>query len=286
LRRAVGVGVQRHVRQRAAVVLEPRAQRVDGRVAADENNLEVGWEEERWWDDAAGRHVGVVGGVVGADGRTRGCSSSTSAHTDPTVARRAQNRLGLATMSQRGATAKASSDRKEYNEAQELDNLSRVFARLNKKSDGKIDVDELWTHLKFLGYKCKRAECEDMIWEVDEDCDRCVNWEEFKTMFYRVRHDKSGWEPRRLFNVVEFMMHDKDMSGTIDMDECMEILFRRFGKEQLEAKVAEFMQNDEDGDNDISFTEFLEMDHREHYKNRGPGEGGALKASKSSTQVR
>ena len=83
-------------------------------------------------------------------------------------------------------------------------------------------------------------------------------------MFYRVRHDKSGWEPRRLFNVVEFMMHDKDMSGTIDMDECMEILFRRFGKEQLEAKVAEFMQNDEDGDNDISFTEFLEMDHREH----------------------
>ena len=102
----------------------------------------------------------------------------------------------------------------------------------------------------------------------------------------RLRHDKSGWEPRRLFNVVEFMMHDKDMSGTIDMDECMEILFRRFGKEQLEAKVAEFMQNDEDGDNDISFTEFLEMDHREHYKNRGPGEGGALKASKSSTQVR
>ena len=25
--------------------------------------------------------------------------------------------------------------------------------------------------------------------------------------FYRVRHDKSGWEPRRLFTVVEFMMH-------------------------------------------------------------------------------
>ena len=57
-------------------------------------------------------------------------------------------------------------------------------------------------------------------------------------------------------------MHDKDFSGTIDMDECMEILFRRFGKEQLEAKVAEFMQNDEDGDNDITFTEFLHMDMR------------------------
>lgn len=30
----------------------------------------------------------------------------------------------------------------------------------------------------------------------------------------------------------------QDFSGTIDMDECMEILFRRFGKEMLESKVA------------------------------------------------
>ena len=42
------------------------------------------------------------------------------------------------------------------------------------------------------------------------------------------------------------MMHDKDQSGSIDMDECMEILFRRFGKEQIEARVNEFMSNDED----------------------------------------
>lgn len=33
-----------------------------------------------------------------------------------------------------------------------------------------------------------------------------MNWEEFKVMFYRVRQDKSDWEPRRLFTVVEFMM--------------------------------------------------------------------------------
>ena len=163
------------------------------------------------------------------------------------------------------------------------DNLSRVFARLNKKSDGKIDVDELWTHLKFLGYKCKRAECEDMIWEVDEDCDRCVNWEEFKTMFYRVRHDKSGWEPRRLFNVVEFMMHDKDQSGSIDMDECMEILFRRFGKEQLEARVNEFMTNDEDADKEISFTEFLHMDQKNDIAGTSKHPGFRLSAGMIAT---
>ncbi|KAL1512289.1 hypothetical protein AB1Y20_005551 [Prymnesium parvum] len=151
-------------------------------------------------------------------------------------------------------------DRREYNEAQELENLLRVFDRLDRKGDKKLDLDELFESLKALGYKCKKADVEDMIWEIDEDCDRCVTWEEFKAMFYRVRNDKSGWEPRRLFNVVEFMMHDKDCSGTIDLDECMEILFRRFGKDMLESKVNEFMSNDEDHSECISFSEFLSMD--------------------------
>ena len=113
------------------------------------------------------------------------------------------------------------------------DNLSRVFARLNKKSDGKIDVDELWTHLKFLGYKCKRAECEDMIWEVDEDCDHCVSWDEFKLMFHRCRNDRTGLEPRKLFNVVDFLMLDKNHSGAVDMDECVTLLWMRYEKVRI-----------------------------------------------------
>ena len=52
------------------------------------------------------------------------------------------------------------------------------------------------------------------------------------------------------------MMHDKDEGGTIDKDECMEILFRRFGKEQLEERTNEFFKHDSDGDNNISFHEF------------------------------
>ena len=169
----------------------------------------------------------------------------------------------------RGAPAKE--ERAEYNESQELENLQRVFQLLSNAKPGvvlsekdttKVTPDGLAIALKKLQYKCKRTDIEDMIWEVDEDCDGMINWEEFKAMFYRVRHDKTGWEPRRLFNVVEFMMHDKDQSGNIDMDECMEILFRRFGKEQLEARVNEFLNNDEDDDKEISFAEFLHMDSK------------------------
>ena len=152
--------------------------------------------------------------------------------------------------------------RREYNEQKELENLRRVFEAIDKNRDSKLDAKELNAVLVKLGYTAKKQEIEDMIWEVDEDCDKCVSWDEFKLMFERCRTDKTGLEPRKLFNVVEFMMHDKDASGTIDMDECMEILFRRFGRDLLEEKVDEFMQNDEDGDNTITFTEFLHMDQR------------------------
>merc|ERR1712194_1006747 len=114
----------------------------------------------------------------------------------------------------------------------------RVFDSLDKKCDKKIDSEELYEYLRFLGFRCNMTNVKDLIWEVDEDSDGCISWQEFKNMFYRV-------------------LHDKDCSGTIDMEECMEILFRRFGKEQLEAKVNEFFGQDEDGDNEVTFTEFL-----------------------------
>lgn len=34
-------------------------------------------------------------------------------------------------------------------------------------------------------------------------------------MYHRCRNDKTGYEPRRLFNVVEFLMNDKDESGKV-----------------------------------------------------------------------
>lgn len=43
-----------------------------------------------------------------------------------------------------------------------------------------MDADEIQELFKRLDHKSKRAEIEDMIWEVDEDCDKAVNWEEFQ----------------------------------------------------------------------------------------------------------
>ncbi len=96
-----------------------------------------------------------------------------------------------------------------------------------------------------------------MIWEVDDDCDKGVTWTEFQAMFSRCRNDKTGapgacapwrrtrqpcdracsagYEPRRLYNVAEFLMNDKDNSGKVSVEEVMQILFLRYGRQLLDS---------------------------------------------------
>lgn len=42
-----------------------------------------------------------------------------------------------------------------------------------------------------------------MIWEVDENLDGYVDWEEFQLMYFRNMHDTTGLEPFELFNIVQ-----------------------------------------------------------------------------------
>ena len=54
-----------------------------------------------------------------------------------------------------------------------------------------------------------QLEVKNMMWEVDENLDECVDWEEFKLMYERNVADKTGLA-LQLFNVVQFMMYDED----------------------------------------------------------------------------
>lgn len=42
-----------------------------------------------------------------------------------------------------------------------------------------------------------------MIWEVDENLDGCVDWEELQLTYYRNRHDTTGLEPFTLYNIIQ-----------------------------------------------------------------------------------
>lgn len=80
----------------------------------------------------------------------------------------------------------------------ELDALQKVFERLDRKSDNKIDKEEVMQQFDELGYKPRKvtdygnSEVEDIIWEVDEDSDGAIDWENFVQIYIRCRRDKTG----------------------------------------------------------------------------------------------
>jgi calmodulin len=117
--------------------------------------------------------------------------------------------------------------------------LQRVFRQLDSTGRGKLGPDDLALAFERLSYEPPavtdfgNSEIEDMIWEVDEDADGFIDWTNFVLLYGRARTDKVSREPRRLFNLIDFMTCDKDGGGNIDEDECLEILYRRYGKRLL-----------------------------------------------------
>ena len=72
---------------------------------------------------------------------------------------------------------------------------------------------------------------------MDEDCDKMVSWQEFTEAYDRCRKDKTGYEPKRLYFIVEFMTIDQDNSGQISVEEAIEDLYLNFGKEELVSTI-------------------------------------------------
>lgn len=148
--------------------------------------------------------------------------------------------------------------RERYARKNEAEDLRRAFAALDRKGDGRIDAEELSQAFASLGYRAKRGEVEDLLWEVDEDCDGGVDWREFKALHRRCREDAAGTEPRGLFNVVEFVMRDREGLGAISLEAAMEITYLRHGRAQLDAQLeAVFGTSDLNSGKTLSLAEFM-----------------------------
>ncbi|GAB4819032.1 hypothetical protein N2152v2_006078 [Parachlorella kessleri] len=149
--------------------------------------------------------------------------------------------------------------RERFARKNETAELKRAFDFLDKNKDGKIDAEELAAYFTTTGHKMKKAEIDDMIWEVDEDCDQKVNWEEFQCMHERCRDDKTGTEPRQLFNVVQFVIHDLGNSGKVTLEEAMKLTYLRFGRNELDAQLeAVFGTADINSGKTLTLTEFMQ----------------------------
>uniref|UniRef100_A0A0G4HSN1 Calmodulin n=1 Tax=Chromera velia CCMP2878 TaxID=1169474 RepID=A0A0G4HSN1_9ALVE len=151
----------------------------------------------------------------------------------------------------------------------ELDALKRVFKRIAQTPDQtssmgsgghstggagsgsaaqqRLSWQNIHDVLVKLGHRMNKREIELMIWEVDDDLDGMVSWDEFLVMYQRCVSDKTGLEPRKLFHVVQFLMYDKDGAGLISVEQTLQILFVRFGRDLLDHEIQAIFGEEEKG---------------------------------------
>jgi len=147
--------------------------------------------------------------------------------------------------------------------------LDRVFHYLTTKDSKKADEHkkkigpmDLARVLQFLGCKPSKSEVNLIIWEVDDDLDGYVSKDEFQTMYKRCIQEETRLEPRKLFNLVQFLMYDKKFKGRVTVEETLQILYVRYGRERLDDEIKAIFGEDEknpDGsEKEISYGEYVE----------------------------
>ena len=103
--------------------------------------------------------------------------------------------------------------------------------------------------------------------EVDDDLDGFVSRQEFDIMYKRCISDPADLEPRQLYNLVTFLMYDKDFRGRVTIEETLQILFVRHGRKNLDEEIKAIF-GDEQRDRDtneeqsITYSEYVDKINR------------------------
>ena len=116
------------------------------------------------------------------------------------------------------------------------------------------------------GYKPSEAEVELMIWEVDDDADGYVCYDEFIRMYKRCIKDDQGLEPRKLFNLAYFLMFKPDFTGTVSEEDTLELLFVRYGRERLDEEIRAIFGDDDKGYSNDNNSEERTITYPEYIK--------------------
>ncbi|EGZ11172.1 hypothetical protein PHYSODRAFT_519275 [Phytophthora sojae] len=134
-----------------------------------------------------------------------------------------------------GTTTDAASTIEELR--REIKELQKGVVTSNSDTSGVITAADLASCMKSLNRVSSKSEVQWMIWEVDNDLDGCVSWEEFKGCYVRTLLDSHGLELNQLYYLIQFLLCDTDGSQTVSADEITAELQRIGDTEHLTAKL-------------------------------------------------
>ena len=150
----------------------------------------------------------------------------------------------------------------EYFQLKDEIDIIENKVKLFKSIDHKISLKDLEALIKKLDTNLNRRTLEHMIWEVDEDTDGMIGWDELILTYSRNINDKDGNEPNFFFRILEFVAIDSHHKGYIIEDDCMEFLFARYGGSKLEKEMQTIFGKKlrvAGGDGTLNLTLFLKV---------------------------
>jgi Ca2+-binding EF-hand superfamily protein len=129
---------------------------------------------------------------------------------------------------------------------EELNKLKLDLKGIESRTEKYIRPKDVGYAMKSLGKRMTKREIQDLIWEVDEKVDGIIDWQEFSLMFERNVKDTSGLEPSGFYIMVQFMIYDRDDNGKVSIDETMNMLYGRVGRQRMEESISKLFGG-EDG---------------------------------------
>lgn len=125
----------------------------------------------------------------------------------------------------------------EYYRAKDHMHKLEEKLKVHTAVDHKISFKDLDAVLRSLGPAFSKKQIEQMIWEVDENLDEMIDFDELQLTYYRNITDSTGSEPCYFFKILEFLICDASHKGYIIEDDCMEVLYARYGGGVLENEM-------------------------------------------------
>ena len=137
-----------------------------------------------------------------------------------------------------------------------------MFNRIDLDGEGRItakNIDAIFAYLKHVPLANTIygiSEAEYIIWESDDSLTGCLDFDTFVTKIAICDSSSRRSCPRRLYDLFVFLALDKDGDGTVDTDELMELILKKYGRARLDELFGSLETGANQAGCTLTYTEF------------------------------